>query len=265
MENTTQLPLLVKGYNSDLNGSNSSLPSTGAAVLWNNVFDSGRGDVVALDAIQTGAYQFFGRNTGALVTISVAGIQVISGINADDFAPIANPGNYFITPIKQPGGQTLSLNLGTSSGNNGLQVLAFYENKFATPEMKQKLIYARLKRKYQAFYQTVTVNAANQTSQQFTIPQSQGNVVGVEFVAYLNSTANLTDLGTSTINISVNGTTIIENLLCAYGANHSTRPQLWPIFIKGGNTLSFNVNASNALAAPNFTVGLKLYFDASND
>jgi hypothetical protein len=263
--NTTQLPLLVKGYNSDLNGNNSSLPATAAAVLWNNVFDSGRGNVIALDALQTGAYQFFGRNTGALVTISVAGIQVISGINADDFAPISKPGNYFITPITQPGGQTLSLNLGASSGNNGLQVLAFYENVYATPEMKQKLVYAKLKLKYQAFYQTVTVNAANQISQQFTIPQSQGNVVGVEFVSYINSTGNLTDLGLSTATISINGTTIIENLLCAYGANHSTRPKMFPIFVKGGNTLSFNVNASNALAAPNFTVGLKLYFDATND
>jgi hypothetical protein len=146
-----------------------------------------------------------------------------------------------------------------------LQVLAFYENVYATPEMKQKLVYAKLKRKYQAFYQTVTVNAANQISQQFTIPQSQGNVVGVEFVSYINSTGNLTDLGLSTATISINGTTIIENLLCAYGANHSTRPQMFPIFVKGGNTLSFNVNASNALAAPNFTVGLKLYFDATND
>lgn len=263
--NTTQLPLLVKGYNSDANGSNSSLPATAAAVQWNNVFDSGRGDVVAIDAIQTGAFQFFGRNTGALTTISVAGIQVISGINADDFAPIANPGNYQVTPLRQPGGQTLGLILGASSGNNGLQVLAFYENKFATPAIQQKLNYAKLKRKCQAFYQNVTLNAANQTSPQFTIPQSQGNVVGVEFVAYLNSTANLTDLGTSTITIYVNGTTIIENLVCAYGANHSTRPQLFPIFIQGGNTLSFNVNAAGALAAPNFTVGLKLYFDASND
>lgn len=265
MENTSQLPLLIKGYNSDLNGGNDSIPATAATVLWNNVFDSGRGDVVALDAFQTGAYQFFGRNSGAIATISIAGVQVISAINADDFSPITNPGNYFLTPIKQPGGQTLALNLNGGSGNNGLQVLAYYANQFNTPAMREKLIYARLKRRYQAFYQTVTVNAANQNSQQFTIPQSQGNVIGVEFVAYLNSTANLTDLGLSTFTATVNGTTIIENLICGYGANHSTRPNLLPILIKGGNTLSFSVNASRALAAPNFTVGLKIYFDASND
>jgi hypothetical protein len=263
--NTTQLPLLIKGYNSDLNGANNSIPATAATVLWNNVFDSGRGDVIAIDAIQTGAHQFFGRNTGATATISVAGIQVISAINADDFSPIANPGNYFIVPLKQPGGQTLSLRLTGGSGNNGLQVLAFYYNNFATPAMREKLMYAKLKRRYQAFYQTVTTNAANQISQNFTIPQSQGNVIGVEFVGYLNSAANLTDLSLSTITINVNGTTIFENLNCGYGANHSTRPQLFPILIQGGNTLSFNVNASLAAAAPDFTVGLKLYFDETNN
>lgn len=263
--NTSQLPLLIKGYNSDPNGQNTTITATAATVLWNNVFDTGRGEVIALDALQTGAHQFFGRNTGATATISVAGIQVISAINADDFSPIANPGNYFITPLKQPGGQTLSLNLSGGSGSNGLQVLAYYTNSFATPGMREKLMYARLKRRYQAFYQTVTNNAANQTSTNFTIPQSQGNVVGVEFVGYLNSTANLTDLSLSTITINVNGTSIFENLLCHYGANHCTRPQLFPIMIKGGNTLSFNVDASLAAASPNFTVGLKLYFDDSNN
>jgi len=263
--NTTQLPLLVKGYNSDLSGANSSLPATASAVQWNNVLDSGRGNLIALDALQSGAYQFFGRNTPALVTISLAGIQVISGIDADDFAPIAHPGDYFIMPINQPGGQTLGLILGQSSGNNGLQVLAFYENKYSTPQYKQKLMYARLKRRVQAFYYNVTTNAANQISQDFTVPQSQGNVVGLEFSSWINSTGNPTDLGTSLITITVNGTSIIENLLCSYGAKYNTRPQLFPIFIQGGNTIKFNVNASGALAAPNFSVGVKLYFDAENN
>ena len=263
--NTTQLPLLVKGYNSDLGGSNSSLPATAGALQWNNVLDSGRGNLVALDAIQTGAYQFFGRNTPALVTISLAGIQVISGIDADDFAPIAHPGDYFIMPVNQPGGQTLALNLGISSGNNGLQVLAYYENKYATNDWKQKLLYARLKRRVQTFYQTITTNVNNQFSQDFTVPQSQGNVVGVELTSYINSTGNLTDLGTTTVTVYVNGTTIIENLLVAYGAKYCTRPQLFPIFIPGGTTIRFQVNAAGALAAPNFTVGLKMYFDATND
>lgn len=266
MENTTQLPLLIKGYNTDLNGqTNNSLPVTASTITWNNVFDSGRGDVVAIDGIETGRPQVYVADTGATATISVAGVQVVSGVNASDFAPYANPGNYYITPLRQPGGQTLSLNLSGGAGSHGFQVLAFYQNKYATPEMQQRLVYSRLKRKYQSFLQQVTANAKNQTSVQFTIPQSQGNVVGVEFVAYLNSTGNLTDLGLSTFSAYINGSSIMENVLSLYGMNACTRPTIFPILIKGGNTLSFNVDASNCAINPNFTVGLKVYFDSSNE
>lgn len=265
MENTSQLPLLIKGYNTDLNGTtNNTLPVTAATISWSNVFDSGRGDVVAIDGVETGRPQVYVADTGATATVSVAGVQVISGVNASDFAPYANPGNYFITPLRQPGGQTLQLQLSGGSGSHGFQVLAFYENRFATPEMKAKLLFSKLKRRYQAFFQQVTTNAKGITSQQFTIPQSQGNVVGVEFVAYLNSTGNLTDLGLATFTCYINGTTIMENVLAIYGMNACTRPTIFPILIKGGNTLSFSVDASNCAINPNFTVGLKIYFDESN-
>ena len=266
MENTSQLPLLVKGYNTDLNGTtNNTIPVTSASIQWNNVFDSGRGDVIAIDGVETGRPQVYVADTGATVTVSVAGVQVISGVNASDFAPYANPGNYFITPLRQKGGQTLACNLVGGSGSHGFQVLAFYNNPFATPEIKQKLYTSRLKRRYQSFTQQVTVNAKNQQSQQFTIPQSQGNVIGVEFVAYLNSTGNLTDLGLSTFSCYINGTSIFDNVLSIYGMNACTRPTIFPIVIKGGNTLQFSVDASNCAINPNFTVGLKIYFDDSND
>ena len=264
--NTTQLPLLVKGYNTDLNGTtNNTIPVTASSISWNNVFDSGRGDVIALDAVETGRPQVYVADTGATATISVAGVQVISAVNASDFAPYANPGNYFITPVKQPGGQTLALSLTGGSGSHGLQVLAFYENQYATPENRARLNYSRLKRRYTTFLQQVTVNAKNQTSQQFTIPQAQGNVVGIEFVSYLNSAGSLTDLGLSTFSCYVNGSSNIENVISIYGMNACTRPTIFPIFIKGGNTVNFNVDASNCAINPNFTVGIKIFFDNSND
>lgn len=265
MSNTSQLPLLIKGYNTDLNGTtNNSLPVTAATITWNNVFDSGRGDVVALDGIETGRPQVYVAETSASLVVSVGGVQILTG-NAGDFAPYANPGNYFVLPLRQPGGQTLSLNLTGGGGSHGFQVLAFYNNVYATPEMNQKLLYSRLKRRYTGFYRTVTVNAKNQLSEQFTIPQGQGNVVGVELVSYLNTGGNLTDLGLSTVTVYINGTTIIENTLSTYGMNACTRPTIFPIFIQAGNTLSFNIDASNCAASPNFTIGLKVYFDDSND
>lgn len=266
MENSSQLPLLVKGYNTDLNGTtNNTIPVTATTIQWNNVFDSGRGDVIAIDGIETGRPQVYVADTGATVTVSVAGVQVISGVNASDFAPYANPGNYYITPLKQKGGQTLACFLNGGGGSHGFQVLGYYENRYATPENKQKLLTSRLKRRYQSFFQTVTVNAKNQNSVQFTIPQSQGNVVGVEFVAYLNTGGNLTDLGLATFSAFINGTSIIENVLALYGMNACTRPTIFPILIQGGNTLQFSVDASNCAVNPNFTVGLKIFFDGSND
>lgn len=266
MEDSSNLPLLVKGYNTDSNGtSNNTLPVTAATISWNNTFDSGRGSVIALDGVETGRPQVYVADTGALVTVSVAGVQVISTVNASDFAPYANPGNYFITPLKQPGGQTLACNLSGGSGSHGFQVLAFYENRYATPENKTALLTSKLKRRYQAFFQTVTTNAANQISSSFVIPQSQGNVVGIEFVAYLNTGGNNTDLGLSTFSAYVNGVSIMENVLSIYGMNAATRPTIFPVLIKGGSTMYFNVNASNCAVTPNFTVGIKVYFDASND
>ena len=266
MEYSAILPLLIKGYNTDSNGTtNNTLPATAATISWNNTFDSGRGNVIALDGVETGRPQVYVADTGANVTVSVAGVQVISGINASDFAPYANPGNYFITPLLQPGGQTLSCSLNGGSGSHGFQVLAFYENKYATPENKTALLTSKLKRRYQAFFQTVTVNQANQISASFVIPQSQGNVVGIEFVSYLNSAGNNTDLGLSTFSCFINGVSIMENVLSIYGMNAATRPTIFPVFIKGGSTMAFNVNASNCAAAPNFNVGIKVYYDASND
>jgi len=266
MEYSTVLPLLVKGYNTDSNGTtNNTLPVTAATISWNNTFDSGRGSVIALDGVETGRPQVYVADTGATVTVSVAGVQVISSVNASDFAPYSNPGNYFITPLKSDGGQTLACNLSGGSGSHGFQVLAFYENRYATAENKQALMTSKLKRRYQAFTQQVTVNSANQISQTFTIPQSQGNVVGIEFVSYLNTSGNNTDLGLSTFSCYVNGVSIIENTLSIYGMNAATRPTIFPVLIKGGSTMFFNVNASNCAASPNFTVGIKIYFDGSNN
>lgn len=265
MQNSA-LPLLVKGYNTDLNGTtNNTIPVTAATISWNNVFDSGRGDVIAFDAVETGRPQVYVADTGATCTISVAGIQVVSTVNASDFAPYANPGNYYITPLRQPGGQTLSLNLTGGSGSHGLQVLAFYENQYATPEISSRLSYAKLKRKYQSFLFQVTANAKNQTSQQFTIPQAQGNVVGIELVAYLNSTGNLTDLGLATFSAFINGVSLMENVIALYGHNACTRPTIFPVLIQGGSTINFSVDASNCAVNPNFTIGYKVYFDATND
>lgn len=258
------LPLLIKGYNSDANGNNDSIPATAATFSWSNVFDSGRGDVIALDAIETGRPLPYAADTNAIATISVGGIQVVSNINCNDFAPYANPGNYYITPLRQPGGQTLQLNLSGGGGNHGLQVLAFYENRFDTPEHVAKLMGSKLKRRYLDTIQTVTTNTKFNASQTFTVPTGQGNVIGIEMLGYLNTGGATSDVGVSTGTVYVNGVTIIENVLVAYGTNYCTRPHIFPIVINEGDTYSFNVDTSRTGAAPNIGFGIRLYFDDNN-
>ena len=255
------LPLLIKGYNSDANGGNDSIPATAATINWNNYFDSGRGDVMCIDAIETGRPLPYSADTNAIATISVGGVQVVSNINCNDFAPYANPGNYFITPLQQPGGQTLQLNLTGGGGNHGLQVLAFYENRFATDEQKAKIYTSKLKRRYIDTIQTVTANTKNNPSATFTVPTAQGQVVGIELLGYLNAGGATSDMGVSTATVYVNGVTIFENVLVAYGSNICTRPHIFPISINPGDTYNFNVDTSRAAGVTNIGFGVRLYFD----
>ena len=258
---TSGLPLLIKGYNSDANGANDTIPITAASINWNNFFDSGRGDVMCLDAIETGRPLPYSADTNAIATISVGGVQVVSNINCNDFAPYANPGNYFITPLQQPGGQTLQLNLIGGSGNHGLQVLAFYENRFATDEQKAKIYTSKLKRRYIDTIQTVTLNTKYNASATFTVPTAQGQVVGIELLGYLNTGGATTDLGLSTATVFVNGVSIFENVLCLYGVNYCTRPHIFPISINPGDTYNFIVDTSRLPGATNIGFGVRLYFD----
>jgi hypothetical protein len=258
------LPLLIKGYNSNPNGSSSTLPATAATIQWNNVLDSGRGDILCIDAIETGRPQFYISDTNAIATISCAGVQVISNANCGDFAPYSTPGNYYLTPLQQPGGQTLSLSLTGGGGSHGLQVLCFYQNRFATDDAWKKLRTSKLKRRWLDQTFNVTTNAKNVTSPQFTVPIAQGNVVGIELLAYAQTGAATSDIGLATGTVYVNGVTIFENVCVLYGHNTCTRPPIFPIKINPGDTYSFNVDASSCSAGVNIAFGVRIYFDDNN-
>jgi hypothetical protein len=258
------LPLLIKGYNSDANGSNDTVPVTSATINWNNYFDSGRGNVICLDAIETARPLAFTVGTNATATISVGGIQVMSSINCADFAPFANPGNYYLTPLNQPGGQTLQLNLSGGAGNHGLQVLAYYENRFDTPEHVARLFGSKLKRRYLDTIQTITTNTKQNLSNTFTVPTGQGNVVGIQLLGYSNTGASTADLGLSLATVYINGVSIFENVVATYGANYCTRPRILPILINEGDTYYFNVDTSRVAGATNISFGVRLYFDDNN-
>ena len=259
------LPLLVKGYNADLNGLNSTLAAVTVNAQWQNVFDSGRGDVVYIDALETGKQGFFSAHEAIIATILVSGVAVILNANSEDFAPYANPGTYFITPLKQPGGQTLSLQLiGNASTNNGLQVLGFYYNEYDTPDYRSKIYTSKLKRRWQDSVYNVILNAKFQQSSTFTVPVGNGNVVGVQLLGYIQTGSGLDDLSRSTVSMYVNGVSIFENISCVYGNAKCTRPQIFPIKINPGDTYYFVTDSSVAGASVNLSLGARLYFDETN-
>jgi len=261
------LPLLIKGYNTDLNNTVDSIPSiTSTSLQWSNVFDSGRGDVMFIDGIETGRPVFFSADIGLTVTILVSGVQVILGANSGDFSPTAYPGNYFITPLRQPGGQTLSLQvIGNASAAHGFQVLGFYYNQYDTAEFRSKIYTSKLKRRWQDSTYTVATNAKFQQSSTFTVPVGTGNVVGIELLGYIQTGSATSDLPNSTISMYVNGVSIFENVSGIYGHAASSRPQIFPILINPGDTYYFVADTSNCGAGVNLGFGARLYFDETNE
>jgi len=236
-----------------------------ASGQWQNVFDSGRGDVMYLDALESGRVNFLAAHENIIVTILVSGVAVILNANSEDFAVYANPSNYFLTPLKQPGGQTLSLQLiGNPATTNGLQVLAFYYNQYDTAEYRSKIYTSKLKRRWQDSVYNVILAAKFQQSSTFTVPVGNGNVVGVQLLGYIQTGSTASDLNQSTISMYVNGVSIFENVSAQYGLAGCTRPQIFPIKINPGDTYYFSSDSSQASASINLSLGARLYFDESN-
>jgi len=259
------LPLLLKGYNTDLNGGSNTIPGITTTASWQNVFDSGRGDVVYIDGMETGRPLFYAADIGLGITILVSGVQVIVNANSGDFAPYAMPGNYYLTPLRQPGGQTLSLQAIGSAGNvHGFQVLAYYENAYDTPENRAKLYVSKLKRRWQNNTYNVTVAAKFQQSSTFTVPVGNGNVVGVELLCYIQTGSASSDAPNALISMYVNGVSLFENVSAVYGHASCTKPQIFPVKINPGDTFYFITDASNCGAGVNLGLGARLYFDETN-
>lgn len=258
-------PLLLKGYNTDLNGNNNTIPAIASTASWQNVFDTGRGNVKYIDGMETGRPLFYAADTGLYVTVLVSGVQVIVNANSGDFAPYANPGYYFVTPLDQPGGQTLSVQITNGGGTHGFQVLAFYDNPYNTAEYKQKIFGSRLKRRWQDTFYTVNLNAKFQQSTTFTVPVGNGNVCGVELISYIQTGSGTSDLPNATISMYVNGVSIFENVCAVYGHASCTRPQIFPIKINPGDTYYFVADTSNCGAGVNLGLGARLYFDDTNE
>lgn len=260
------LPLLAKGYNTNLNGSGDTIPAAATAINVNNVFDTGRGDVVSIDVIQTNRFNGIGASSGieedGTIDVAIGGVQVIANAEISDFAITNSFGRYNLTPLATPGGQTLQLATGARNGAFGVQFLGFYYNRFNTPENWGRLNVSKLKRRYQDFIFTGAGGLKNDTSTQFTVPQNQGKVIGISLLSYETAAGGTQPVALNTGTVTFNGVNVFENVLIAYGNGLCSRPNLFPVEIAEGTTFNFNVDSSRT--AGTYKFGVRLYFDQGN-
>lgn len=260
------LPLLIKGYNSTLSGGSDSITPTAASQNWQNVLDTGRGDLIGIDVLQTGRLNAIGSssaiNEDATASVLVGGVSVITECEVSDFALCSYPGAYFVSKLKQPGGQTLSWQRSAAAtGVYGAQVLGFYENKAGTrQDVREALNTAKLKRRYQDFIFTGAGGIKPELSQQFTVPNNNGQVVGIQLLSYETAAGGTPPVLLNTGTVTFNGVNIFENVLIGYGNGVSTRPQIFPVIIEEGTTFQFSVDSSRTAAGDSYKFGVRLYF-----
>lgn len=262
-------PLLLKGYNTQPDGTANQLPViTAARGSINGTFDNGRGNVVAIDLLTVAEVAGGGSGNGnaypndmLVIDLLIGGVQVLTQVSAAQFVATADPGtNWTKTPLTQPGGQTWQINwqdVGALT-QYGFQMLAYYENIYDVPAVRNAIFTSRLKRRFQDFTNRFATNIKLATSGRNTIPTSQGNVVGLQLLC-TPCINNGVEAGTATI--AVDGVTIFQNVSLGFFQYNSAREQIFPCVINGGSTFTITYESNSVAAAEFVYVGLRLYFD----
>lgn len=266
-------PLLLKGYNTQADGTNNQLPVvTVTRGSITGTFDNGRGNVIAIDLITVAEAIGGGSGNGwaypndmMVIDLLIGGVQVLTQVSAAQFVATSDPGtNWTRTPLEQPGGQTWQINWQEvgATAFYGLQMLAYYVNIYDVPAVRNAIFTSRLKRRFQDFTNRFQTNIKLATSGRFTIPSSNGNVVGLQLLC-TPCVNNGVEAGTATI--AVDGVTIFENVSLAFFQYNSGREQIFPCVINGGSTFTITYNSNSTAVAENIYVGVRLYFDDQNE
>jgi hypothetical protein len=123
--------------------------------------------------------------------------------------------------------------------------------------VREALNTAKLKRRYQDFIFTGAGGIKPELSQQFTVPNNNGQVVGIQLLSY-ETAGGTAPILLNTGTVTFNGVNIFENVLIGYGNGVSTRPQIFPVIIEEGTTFQFSVDSSRTVGTYKF--GVRLYF-----
>lgn len=263
------LPLLIKGFYSNNNGSNATIRGqAGALQQWSNTLPTGRGYLAAIDVltITKPTPDYLESNGPAPVTLQIGGVEVITNAMGSQFMPNANSGQYKALPMFVAEGQTLGFVIDNSlySSVMGAQVLAYFENPFATQEMYEKIAYAKIKQRYQDFFVLVTNANTYANVTRFLIPNEKGNVCAIQPISWIPNTTTLADDTERIIfRASVNGNSIIEDVSILAGGPYYSRQNTYPILIPGGMYIEIAADGQYMATAQGGFVGVRVWFDDS--
>jgi hypothetical protein len=259
-----KLPLLCKGYFSNIDGTNPTLLTPAANTPWTNALDTTHGDMVGVDIVRTDTLKGFDVGAGLpqIFNLQIGGIAIIQNALSSNFWAGATPGAYQILHLIQRGGQTLNFRLQflDPAYVGGAIVHIMYENLYNNTRVKLARQTGTLKQKYIDFTETFPSGPATSNFKS-TIPAQIGNVVAVQILAASDS--DYDGISNALFSLAVDGTKIFDDCSLLMGASLWSRPTLqWPIVLRSGATLDFSYTGAGAAGA-SIRAGFRLFFDDS--
>lgn len=230
---------------------------------------TGRGDVYAIDVLQSQPVNAFGAGIGGAVTLVAGGQSLFEGVSTDSFAVIASPDTHArtFTPVEIAQAQTVRLianQIATTAGTRAtLQTLLYYTNEQQAEFVKNYRRLSGLGQKRTA--NRLRVNAgvgAGVVNLVGTVPRNLGdiNAVQVQIGGVGMTNVDLLD-GFYAVDVIINGAVIIENVNPVYFQIPSfKRPQIFPVYIEAGSTFELRVSYTGVLTPLDTDFYLTFYY-----
>jgi hypothetical protein len=253
-------PLLCKGFYSNANGTSPTITTAQLTANrgWTNQTPTGRGNLVAIDIMKTAVK--LDNGIDVLLTLSLGGVQIFTGVSLNNYVLYARAGSYFIAQLNQPEGQTIALNTNGTAPTGGAVIHCYFANGWNQPEVWKALQTSELKCRYQDFVFTGAGGVKGITSGTLTVPTGKGNVVGVMLLAENDGVND--EPGTALVSVRFNGVTVLDEVSAYLGSPECARPGLiFPLVVQGGSTLEIIGDTSAGTVGQLIRLGVRLFFD----
>lgn len=238
-------PLLVKGRRL-------ASVAAGATLTENGTFVSGRGPCMKVDIVN----EIDGAQALAFHTLTIGGQNVVQAVPAGYF----RWKNFYGQMPRIVGNfgenqsyQVLTINGSTSAFQPNF--IEYYQNRFDTPAMRERLnnLALNTKQVHFAFNAAAGVNA----TQVFVAPKNRGKIFAMQI--FVDGTAAPTTVAPCLISAKVNGISVVETVTALNFRGDSSRQNLFPIQIEPGSTFELTIN--NAGGGTAVFAGIALFFE----